>query len=300
MRLPHTDAVQWRVLQAVVECGGFAQAAEHLHRSQSSISYTIARLQQQIGLPLLEPEGRRMRLTAAGAVLLRDAVQFVDQLERLELRAEQLRQGWEAEVRLAVDTLYPTDALLAVLGQFSALCPGTRLQLHEVVMSGADEALYAGKVDLAIGTRVPQGFLGDWLFDAHFVAVAAPEHPLHQLGRPLLIEDLTGHTQSVVRDSGGQQPRDSGWLGARQRWTVSKGETSLATVVAGLAFAWLPEHDIAQPLADGRLRILPLVSGQRRHLSVYLIQADPGRIGPAAQQLCSLFLSAAAERRPVV
>jgi len=233
-----------------------------------------------------------MRLTSAGTVLLREAVQLADQLERLEARAGQIGQGWEAEVRLAVDSLYPTRALLAVLGRFASLCPDTRLQLHEVVMSGADEALFAGKVDLAIASRVPSGFLGDWLFDAHFIAVASPDHPLHQLGRSLNRDDLSEHTQSVVRDSGVEHPRDFGWLGARQRWTVSKVETSLAVVEAGLAFAWLPEHVVSQQLADGRLQPLPLSSGQRRHLSVYLIQADPERTGPAARQLCMLLRQA--------
>jgi len=296
MKLPRTDLIQWRVLQAVVESGGFAQAAKLLHRSQSSISYTLARLQEQIGVPLLEANGRRMSLTSAGEALLRDAVMLADHFERLEARALQLSQGWEAEVRLAVDSLYPTDTLLSVLGQFADLCPTTRLQLHEVVMSGADEALFSGKVDLAIGTRVPPGFLGDWLFDAHFIAVAASSHPLLQLNRPLTMDDLAAHTQAVVRDSGIEQPRDFGWLGARQRWTVSKGETSLAAVMAGLAFSWLPEHDITTLLAQGSLAPLPLKSGQRRHLSLYLIQADPDRSGPATQQLCRLFKHAAEGR----
>jgi len=42
MNIPRTTLEQWRVLQAIVEYGGFAQAAEALHRSQSSISYTIS------------------------------------------------------------------------------------------------------------------------------------------------------------------------------------------------------------------------------------------------------------------
>lgn len=288
-----TELAQWRVLQAVVEQGGFAQAAAVLHKSQSSVSYAIARLQEQIGLPLLQPDGRRMRLTEAGAILLQDASRWLAHFDRLEARAASLRQGWEPEVRLAVDSLYPTGRLLRVLADFSRICPDTRLQLHEVVMSGADDALYGGQVDLAIATRVPPGFLGDWLFDAQFIAVAAPTHPLHQLGRMLTQDDLAEYTQVVVRDSGVNQPRDSGWLGAHQRWTVSKGETSLAAVRAGLAFAWLPEHDIGDELAQGLLVPLPLASGLRRGLSLYLIQTDTERSGPAAQQLCALLKSAA-------
>jgi len=294
MKLPRTSAEQWRVLQAVVDYGGFAQAAQKLNRSQSAISYAIARLQEQIGTPLLEPEGRRMRLTETGAALLRDAIPLVDGLAKLEERAASLQQGWEAEVRLAVDMVFPTAPLLAALGRFAATCSNTRLQLHEVVLSGADEALFSGKVDLVVGGNVPPGFLGDWLLDAEFVAVAAPAHPLHALNRPLNIEDLVPHTQTVVRDSGTREPRDSGWLGAKQRWTVSRIDTSIAAVCAGLAFAWLPQHMIAQQLADGQLVPLPLQSGQRRRGSAYLIYADPSAAGPATLQLGKLLQEEAA------
>jgi len=294
--MPRTSANEWRVLQAVVEFGGFAQAALQLHRSQSSVSYAISQLQTRLGLALLEPDGRRMRLTPAGEVLLKDAAQLVKGLERLEERAVKMAQGWEAEVRLAVDTLFPTTSLLSVLADFAATCADTRLALHEVVMSGADDALYAGQIDLAVATGVPPGFLGDWLMDAQFVAVAAPTHPLHRLGRSLLAEDLVDHTQAVVRDSGHHAPRDAGWLGARQRWTVSKGETSLAAVKAGLAFAWLPFDSIRDALEDGTLLPLPLRSGQHRYQSIYLIEADPAQSGPATRQLGVLFKNAAARR----
>lgn len=297
MKLPRTSAEQWRILQAVVDYGGFAQAAQKLHRSQSAISYSVARLQEQIGVALLEPDGRRMRLTEAGVALLRDAVPLVDGLTKLEERAISLQQGWETEVRLAVDTLFPTERLMAALGRFATACPNTRLQLHEVVLSGADEALFAGKVDLAIGARVPPGFLGDWLLDAEFVAVAAPHHPLHRLGRTLHIEDLINQTQAVVRDSGTSDPRDAGWLGAKQRWTVSRVETSIAAVVAGLAFAWLPGYRITHELKTGQLVPLPLHSGQRRTGSMYLIYADPATAGPASRQLGLLLQEEATQWR---
>lgn len=289
MKLPNTRAAQWRVLQAVVDCGGYAQAALALHRSQSSISYSLAQLQRQVGLPLLEADGRRMRLTAAGESLLADARRLLDGFDRLEARAVALRGGWEGEVRLAVDSLFPTGALMPVLTAFAAACPETRLQLHEVVMSGADQALYGGKVDLAVATRVPPGFLGDWLCEVEFRAVAAPGHPLVAAGRPLQLDDLVGHTQIVVRDSGEQEPRDAGWLGARQRWTVSRVETSLALLRAGLGYAWLPAHAIGRSLAAGELVPLPLSSGASRPMALYLILADPAGTGPAAQRLFALF-----------
>ncbi|MFC1748652.1 LysR family transcriptional regulator, partial [Pseudomonadota bacterium] len=69
-KAPKVSLDQWRALQAVVECGGYAQAAKQLHRSQSSVSYSVARLQEQLGVPLLEIHGRKAQLTPAGEALL--------------------------------------------------------------------------------------------------------------------------------------------------------------------------------------------------------------------------------------
>ena len=69
---------QWRMFQAVVEHGGFAQAAEAVHKSQSSINHAVHKLQEQIGLPLLEVVGRKAQLTDAGTLMLRRAGQLLD------------------------------------------------------------------------------------------------------------------------------------------------------------------------------------------------------------------------------
>src|ERR671927_403894 len=66
----HITLKQWKMLHAVVDCGGFTDAAEYLHISQSAISYTIAKLQEQLGIPVLKLEGRKAQLTEVGRELL--------------------------------------------------------------------------------------------------------------------------------------------------------------------------------------------------------------------------------------
>jgi len=292
---PRTSLEQWRVLMAIVEHGGYAQAAEALHRSQSSVSYAVARLQESLGVALLEPEGRRMKLTAVGDALLRDARPLIDAALRLEGRARALDQGWEPEVTLAVDALFPTRLLLKALAEFAGSCAQTRVQVHEVVMSGADEALYAGKVELAVVRRVPQGFIGDWLMDVELVAVAAPGHALFELERELTLADLVMYNQVVLRDSGERHPRDDGWLGAERRWTLGNPQTAIEVVEAGLGFAWLPIDRVAPQLAEGRLQRLPLKCGQTRKGDLSLVFADSEHAGPAAKHLADLLRTVTAQ-----
>jgi DNA-binding transcriptional LysR family regulator len=134
-----------------------------------------------------------------------------------------------------------------------------------------------------VTTQVPPGVLGELLLDVTFVAVASPEHPLLALERTITEDDLRRHVQVVVQDSGLKRRRDLGWLGAERRCTVTSVEASLATVLAGLAYAWLPEHLIAAPLGAGRLRPLPLEFGARRAVPLYLVLVHAERAGPAAR-----------------
>lgn len=224
MKAPRVTLDQWRTLQAVVDHGGFAQAAEALHRSQSSISYTVARMQEQLGVPLLRIDGRKAVLTEAGEVLLRRSRQLVKQAGQLEELAHHMEQGWEPEVRLVVDAAYPTARIVRSLSAFMPQSRGCRVLLREEVLSGVEEALIQGAADLAISGLIIPGHLGADLSVVEFVAVAHPDHPLHRLQRELTHQDLETQMQVVIRDSGRLQPRDHGWLGAEQRWTVGRGD----------------------------------------------------------------------------
>lgn len=280
---------QWRMFRAVVEHGGFAQAAAAIHKSQSSINHAVHKLQDQLDLPLLEVVGRKAQLTDAGRLMLRRSGQLLDQAEQLETIAQSLAQGDEAELRVAVDEVYPPDCLAEALARLSAEYTSTRVELIETVLTGGSERLLAGDVDLLIAGEVPTGFLGEPLVDVDFIAVTHPDHPLQQLGRSLNLQDLAAYRQVVVRDSASGMRADAGWLGAEQRWTVSHVATSVAMICRGMGFAWLPITRIATELHGGKLRELPLERGSRRRVSLYLTHADADKAGPATARLGQLL-----------
>lgn len=290
MKAPRVTLEQWRTLQAVVDHGGFAQAAEALHRSQSSISYTVARMQEQLGVPLLRIDGRKAVLTEAGALLLRRSRQLVKQASQLEELAHHMEQGWEAEVHLVVDAAYPTQQVVCALSAFMPQSRGCRVLLREEVLSGVEEALIEGKADLAISGLILPSQLGTDLANVAFVAVAHPDHPLHRLQRELSYQDLENQLQIVTRDSGRRQQRDVGWLGAEQRWTVGSLATAATFVSSGLGFAWLPQHMISRELAEGTLKPLPLSNGARREMRFFLYPNKDRQMGPATRILSDLLL----------
>jgi DNA-binding transcriptional LysR family regulator len=287
--LARTSLEQWAVLAAVVDHGGFAQAAAALNRSQSAVSYAVARLQEALAVPLLVIEGRKAVLTAHGRVLLKRSRSLLADLAKLEHLARNLQQGWESELKLVVDAAFPRDRLLSIVGELQQLCPNTQMQLSDAVLSGAEDAIADGTADVVVTTRVPSGHLGDWLLDVTFVAVARSDHALFSIDHALTPEDLTRHVQVVLRDSGVKHPRDEGWLGAELRCTVSSREASLAIVEAGLAYAWLPEHLIRGALDRGVIRRLPLAAGASRNVPLSLVLVHADLAGPAARAAVEAF-----------
>ena len=277
------------MLAAIVDGGGFAAAAQSMNRSQSAISYAVARLQEALDTPLLTLEGRRAVLTAEGQTLLKRARSVLREIESLERLARSLKQGWESELRLVVDAAFPRELLLKILGELRQLCPNTEIQLSDAVLSGAEEVIAAGTADLVVTSRVPPQFIGEHLLDVEFIAVARPDDLLFGLDRTLGLEDLSQHVQIVVRDSGSRAPRDEGWLGAERRCTVSSPEASMAMIEAGLGFGWLPAHLVEASLASGRLRRLPLQAGATRKLSLQLVLVRPDPVGPAARAAVECF-----------
>lgn len=287
-----TTLEQWRMLKAVVDHGGFAQAAQAIHKSQSTINHAVHKLQDRLGLPLLEIKGRKARLTEAGELMLRRAEHLLEEVAQLEDVAAGLAAGTEAEVHLAVDEVYPHGYLADALQAFSVAFPNTRVQLQETVLSGGAEQLRDGQVDLLVTGEVPPGFVGEPLLRAEFIAVAHPDHPLHQHQRPLTLQDLRQHRQIVIRDSARGPRRDAGWLGAEQRWTVSHVATSADMIARGMGFAWLPLSRVQAGMRAGTLAELPLGPASRRYAELYLVYADAEAAGPALCQLGQLLAEA--------
>jgi len=290
MSAPRISLEQWRALVAVVEAGGYAQAAEQIHKTQSTVSYAVQKIEQQLDVKLFEIRGRKAELTPAGQVLYRRAQLLLERAASLERGAASFAAGWEPEVRIAVEILFPTWILLRSLERFAKERPEIRVQLHETVLGGTDEALQERRVDFAVSGFLAQGFFGTPLLRLHLIAAAHPDHPLHRLGRPVTLDDLREHRQLVIRDTALQRARESGgWLGAEQRWTVSHKATQIAAACMGLGFAWFAKETIRREVEAGQLKPLPMQEGGERFGQLYLVFADPENPGKAATRLAEIL-----------
>ena len=84
---PRISLEQWRSLLAVVDSGGYAQAAAALHKSQSAVTYAVQKMESLLGVKIFEVIGRKAHLTATGEVLYRRAKALLDEAGALESAA---------------------------------------------------------------------------------------------------------------------------------------------------------------------------------------------------------------------
>jgi DNA-binding transcriptional LysR family regulator len=225
----------------------------------------------------------------AGELLYRRARQLLEQAERLEKSAGCLSIKVEPLVKVAADLIIPPIRVLQCLEIFSKDFPDTRVEIFESVLSGTEDALLQRQVDLAIGGRVPTGFMGEKLVTVTMHGVSSPDHPLQKLGRPINYEDMRQHRQIIVRDSGQYRRRTEGWQEADQRWTVSHIKTSLDAIRMGLGYAWLPDAYTHEDVEAGRLKYLPVEVGAVREVPTYLTFADNEFAGPATRKLAEVL-----------
>jgi DNA-binding transcriptional LysR family regulator len=279
----------WEILQSVVQLGGFAPAAEKLHRSQSTISYAIGRLQDQLGIQLFEMQGRKAQLTEVGRVLLADAEPHLEGFHQLEQRARLMASGGASEVRLSVDSLFPDDRLFTALSGFSRSFPQVRPKLRQGTFLSADAEFSLHNAQICVTGLTSREMFIKPILVIGMIAVVSSDHPLLSIRRRLSRSDLTHHILATIEgaNSGSlkQQPR----LPAQRVLPVGTIESAIAAVRSGLCFGWLPKYRIQSEIDRGNFVELPLPAGQTRDVRLNLVCRDLSASNAEANALAELL-----------
>jgi DNA-binding transcriptional LysR family regulator len=267
------DIKKLRILRALGEHGTVTATAEALLMTPSAVSQQLSNLARQVGVPLLEAQGRRVRLTDAAHLVLRHAEAVFAQLERAEAELADYVRGEVGVVRVgAFSTAVPALVVPAVR-RLRTGHPGIDVRIREAEASEAYELLSSGRVDLALSlaahaptARDPRFALVPLLADPMDVALPAG-HPL-ALAEDLRLADLSGEPWIF----GGSGPWSEITLAAceaagfvpEQAHSAAGWPAILAMVEAGMGVALVPR--MAAERRDGVL-MRPLGTDRpRRHV----------------------------------
>ena len=250
------DALQ--IIDAIDRRGSFSAAGKELHRVPSTISYTVAKLEDDLGVRVFERIGPKVSLTRAGQELLKEGRYLLKAAGDLESRVRRVASGWETELSIGMDSLFSPIGLKDDINAFYEIADQTRLRIVHEALSGTWEALLDRRVDLLIGAagEGPSGggYIAVPMGTIPFVFAVAPTHPLAKAREPLDTAELRAHRAISVADSARKlPPRTVGLVFGQDTLTVSDMRSKHAFQLAGLGFGFLPEPTARAALIDGSL-----------------------------------------------
>ena len=249
---------QLRVLVAIADSGSFSAAARRLGRVQSAISQMIRTLEHTQGVTLFDRSAHKPRLTAIGSMMVDQARLVLSSAQRFESLALGARTGWETELPLAIDPLIPTQPLIASLHALRETYMDVPVTFRTEGLGGAERRLREGGATLGVCLllpSVPDDLMAYPLMDLQLLPVAAPDHPLARLDRPLETADFAAHVQLVLSDPVAQDGPNYGVVSPRL-WRFVDNGRRLYFLLAGLGWCKMPKHIVEPMLNDGRLILL--------------------------------------------
>lgn len=289
---------QLHVFLTVVDVGSFAGAARKLNRATSVISYAIANLEAQLGVPLFDRETtRKPQLTLAGRAVLAEARSVYNGIDGLRAKVKGLLQGLEAEVHLALDVMLPThriaDALTAFRGEF----PTVALHLHMEALGGVAQLVLERKATVGVSGPLPgiagaPGIERIGVGDVLLIPVAAPEHPLARAGknRPGASRE---HIQLVLTDRSKLTGDLEFAVVSPRTWRLADLGSKHLLLREGIGWGNMPAPMVQQDIDEGRLVQLDLPDTRGGFYPLEAIYRTDTPPGPAASWLIQRFLEQA-------
>lgn len=289
---------QLQAFVATVDTGSFSAAARRLGKAQSVISTAVSNLEIDLGNSLFLRSGRYPSLTPAGERLLAEARIILERCEHFRGVAKSLGAGVESRLVLAVDELYPSERLGALMDEFSRCFPSVELELLFPLMEDVSRLVLEERADLGIMWRqeiLPSALNFHALGWVPLKVVCAPDHAL--AGQRVGWEELKRYRQLMVATRNDSEEKVRLRVAADVWWVESQW-VIVELVQRNLGWAFVPEHVVASALDNGYL-VAPTLAfdDQDWPVALELIWHKQRPLGKAAAWLKEAAIEAAQSSR---
>ena len=258
-----TTSEELTVFVQVVENGSFSRAAKQLSMANSAVSRVVKRLEEKLGVNLINRTTRQLRLTEEGSQYFRRVQKILQEMAAAE--AEMLAVHEVPQGVLRVDSAMPMvlHLLVPLAAKFNERYPHIQLSL---VSSEGYINLIERKVDIALraGELDDSGLRARHLFDSHFRVVASPDY-LAKHGMPQSTEDLANHqclgfTEPSSLNTWAVLDTQENPYKISPNFTASSGEILRSLCLSGCGIACLSDFLVDNDIAEGKL--IPLLTEQ--------------------------------------
>lgn len=176
----YLDRIHLEIIRAVDQMGSMTAAAETLHLTQSALSHSIRKLEDQLGVKIWKREGRQLNLTQAGEHLLKTAIQLIPQIIRTEERLQQFAKGECGTLSIGMECYPCYQWLQKITASYLQDWSSVDLDVKQAFQFGGLGALLNHEIDLLV-TPDPYNkkeLYFEAVFDYEQVLVVGTEHPL--------------------------------------------------------------------------------------------------------------------------
>jgi LysR family transcriptional regulator, low CO2-responsive transcriptional regulator len=270
--------------------------------TQAAVSASVTALQKSLGVALVTPDGRGLRLTDAGTSYARYARQILGLLDEAARAAAAAADPERGELRIAAVTTAAEQIVPGILSGFRRRHPQTGVRLEAGNRDHVRALLDRHQVDLVLGGRPEPG----WDVVVHavraheLVVVAAPELAAAGAAAGRLLPWLARQTWLLREPGSGTRASTGALLAdldiAPLTLMVGSNVAIRESAQVGLGVTLLSRDAVAAELAEGKLAEIA-VPGTPLHRDWYLV-AHPGRLPPAAARLVTHALRAASFHPP--
>lgn len=256
------EARQVRHFLAVLDAGSFGAAAESLGLTQQAVSKSILRLEASLGVRLFERDGRRIRPTSYGELMLPHARTIVAEVDRFRVDLTDVLGGRYGRLRIGVGPSAAADVVAKAVKLLVTNRPGARLTVLGGTYETMVQDLLLGRLDVVVSIRqferndplIREELMGE----VNYVVVAGANHPLAAKEQLALAELsgarwLVGANIGVVEKDIEASFRAAGVARPRGEIETTSVLFTLAMLDAGIHLAILPEMMVARDLEIGRI-----------------------------------------------
>jgi LysR family hydrogen peroxide-inducible transcriptional activator len=253
-----------RYLVALADERHFGKAAERCFVSQPTLSAQVRKLEEYLGVPLVERQPKRVALTPTGEKVVRRARTLLQEADAIVDLARTDRDPLAGALKLALIPTVGPYLLPHVVGRLRKELPRLKLMLYEYQTEPLLQKLRAGDIDLGIVALpvVLDGLEAAELYDEPFMLAVPAAHALADVER-VKLDDLRGETLLLLED--GHCLRDQALevcsrirVNEAQDYRATSLETLRQMVAAGHGVTLLPELAAETPVGTARgLRIKP-------------------------------------------
>lgn len=138
------------VIITIARCGSFAAAAEELHKVPTALSYTVHKLESELGLKLFKRLGKQLELTEAGRYFISKGQIILTQLDDLQFATQRIAAGVETRLNITLNNIVSLRPVYTLLSESELLFPQTEIHIAIDVHDGVWDALLEKRADIAI------------------------------------------------------------------------------------------------------------------------------------------------------